>query len=84
VNQSAESIPSEHAAGVGRADGAGAGAWLRRDETKRPMRAVSVVVLNMDPQRALELAAAEDQDPVEALAPHGADEALGKRIRLRP
>jgi hypothetical protein len=26
---------------------------------------------------------AGDQDPVEALAPHGADEALGKRVRLR-
>jgi hypothetical protein len=66
-----------------------------RDETKRgspavrgrevqgAMRSVPVVVIDEHPQHVLQLAAAEDQGPVEALAAHGADKALGGRVRLR-
>ena len=53
---------------------------LWRDESEATMRTVAVVVLDVGVQDALELATAGDQDPVEALAPHGADEALGKRV----
>ena len=47
------------------------------------MRTMAVVMLDVGVEDALELATAGDQDPVEALAPYGADEALGKRVRLR-
>jgi hypothetical protein len=47
------------------------------------MRSMTVVVLDVGAERALELAATEDQHPVEALAPHRADEALGEGVCLR-
>jgi len=37
---------------------------------------MSVAVLDVDAQDALTLASADDQDPIEALASHRADEAL--------
>jgi hypothetical protein len=46
------------------------------------MRTMAVVVIDVGVQDAFELATAGDQDPVEALALHGRDEALGKRVRL--
>jgi hypothetical protein len=47
------------------------------------MRTMAVVMIDVGVHDALELTTAGDQDPVEALAPHGPDEALGKRVRLR-
>jgi hypothetical protein len=47
------------------------------------MRAMAVVVIDVGVQDALELATTGHQAPVEALAPHGGDEALGKRVRRR-
>ena len=47
------------------------------------MRPVAVVVVDVDAKDALELAAVDDQDPVEALASDGADEALGVGVRPR-
>src|SRR5713101_3908539 len=47
------------------------------------MRPMAVVVIDVDAEDALELPAADDQDPVEALTPQRADEALGVRVRLR-
>ena len=46
------------------------------------MWTMAVVVIDVGVQDALELATAGDQDPVEALAPHGADEALGEHVGL--
>jgi hypothetical protein len=42
-----------------------------------------VVVVDVDPEHVLDVATVQDQRPVEALAPGGADEALNDRIRLR-
>jgi hypothetical protein len=56
---------------------------LRRDEPKATMWPMSVVVLDICAERALELAATEDQHPVKALAPYGADEALGEGVGRR-
>ena len=47
------------------------------------MRPVAVVVVDIDTEYLLELSPADDQDPVEAVAPDGADPALGERVRLR-
>ena len=47
------------------------------------MRASFVVMPDVDVEDALQLAAVEDQDPVEALAPCAADPALDVRVRVR-
>ncbi len=54
------------------ADGA---AWLRE------RGAVDVVVLDLLGEDGFEVAAAEDEHPVEALAPDGADHALADGVR---
>jgi hypothetical protein len=46
------------------------------------MRTMAVVMIDVDAENALELAAAGDQDLVQALAPHRADKALGVGVRL--
>src|SRR4029453_17918364 len=40
-------------------------------------------MLDEDPEHPFEMAAVEDQEPVETLRADGADEALGNRVRLR-
>ncbi len=47
------------------------------------MRPVGVVVVDVDAEDALELLAAGDQEPVEAVAADGADEAFGEGVCLR-
>src|SRR5437879_6195788 len=45
-------------------------------EFKRTMRPLAVVMVDVDAQHAFEVAAVEDQQPVETLGTHRADEAL--------
>ncbi|HVD89434.1 MAG TPA: hypothetical protein VNB91_11120 [Jatrophihabitantaceae bacterium] len=40
-------------------------------------------MIDVDTEHLLELSPADDQDPVEAVAPDRADPALGERVRLR-
>src|SRR5579864_2936669 len=47
------------------------------------MRLLAVVVVDVDSEHAFEVTAVEDQQPVEALGTHSADEPLGDRVRLR-
>jgi hypothetical protein len=42
---------------------------------------LTVVVVDVDAQHSFEVAAVEDQQPVEALGTDGADEALGESLR---
>jgi hypothetical protein len=56
---------------------------IGRLEVERAVRPVAVVVVDEDPQDALEMASVHDQQPVEALGTDGADEALRDRVRLR-
>jgi hypothetical protein len=65
-----------------------AGRWFElwrfgRLERESAVRAFAVVVLDVGAQDPLELAAADDQEPVEAFRAHRADEALGGGVRLR-
>lgn len=46
------------------------------------MWSLSVVVVDVDAEHAFEVAAVEDQQPVETLATHRADKALRDRVRL--
>jgi len=56
------------------------GRWgLKR---QRPMRAMGVVVRDVDPKGLLEVASADDQQPVQALGADGLHPTLGVRVRL--
>ena len=52
-------------------------------EVERAVRALLVVVADVHAEYALELAAAEDQQPVQALTPDAADPALDVRVGVR-
>jgi hypothetical protein len=80
VNQSAESVAALDLPA----------AWLRvracrvgREQCESAVGALAVVVRDVGAQHLLEVAAAENQEPVETLGADGADEALGVGVRLR-
>jgi hypothetical protein len=50
---------------------------------ERPVRAVMVVVVEVLPYHAFEVASVDDQESIEAFAAKCADETLGDRVRLR-
>jgi hypothetical protein len=54
--------------------------WLELEGAVRP---VDVVVVDVDAQDAVEVAAVDDQQPVQALGADGPDEALGGRVGAR-
>jgi Aminotransferase class I and II len=56
---------------------------LGRAELDRTMRSLGVVVADVDAQHPFEVAAVQDQQPVETVGARGADEAFGDRVRLR-
>jgi hypothetical protein len=51
--------------------------WIRRLQPERPVWAMGVVVLDVDPQHLLEVAAADNQQPVQALGADRPDPAFG-------
>jgi hypothetical protein len=52
------------------------------DELQRAVRPVGVVVIDVDAEHMLEMAAVHDEEPIEAFSADGADEALGNRVRV--
>ena len=76
-------IASVDVIGSSGADKAQSPLWSWWSQAKRSMRPVAVVMVDVDAEHVLELSPADDQHPVEALAPDGADPALGERVRLR-
>jgi putative transposase len=56
--------------------------FIELGSSEPAVRALAVVVLDVDTQDVFEVAAAEDQQPVEALIADGADESLGVGVRL--
>jgi hypothetical protein len=56
----------------------------RVEQRECSVRALAVVVGRVDAERPLEVAAAEDQQPVETLGARGPDESFGDGVRLRP
>ena len=57
--------------------------WVRRLELKASVGPSPVVVGGVDPKDSLEVAAPQDQHPVQAFGPDRADPPLGERVRLR-
>src|SRR5918996_88547 len=56
---------------------------LRGVQLQRTMRTLPVVVANVGPEDALEVATGEDEQPVEALGPKGSDSSLTESIGTR-
>jgi hypothetical protein len=54
-----------------------------REQRESAVGALAVVVGRVGVEHCLEVAAADDQQPVETLGADGADEALGVGVRLR-
>jgi hypothetical protein len=56
---------------------------LRCPKLQRTVRAMAVVMANVDPEDELEVATGEDEQPVEALGPDSSDPALADRVGTR-
>ncbi len=77
VDEAAEAVTAlDRAAGRGLA----AAPRLRRTQVERAVRPLAVVVLDVRAEDVLEVAAVEDQQPVQALGADGADEPLRDRV----
>jgi hypothetical protein len=61
----------------------GSAAAVRRSQVERSVWTLLVEVADVDAEDVLELAAAEDQEPVEALPPDASDPAFRVRARVR-
>jgi hypothetical protein len=56
--------------------------WIRRLQPERPMGTTSVVVGSVDPKNLLEVAVADDQQPVQPLGARRPHPALGLGVRV--
>jgi hypothetical protein len=66
-----------HPAWLAVADDSEIGGWIRGFQSERPVRTMGVVMGGVDPQDLLQVAASDDQQPVQALGTDGADPPLG-------
>jgi hypothetical protein len=85
VEQSAEEVaPSDVSRVVGRCGrGIGFAAAIRRSQVERSVWTLLVEVADVGAEDVLELAATEDQEPVEALPADAADPAFGVGVCVR-
>jgi hypothetical protein len=72
MQETAEQVTSAHLTSFILTDDGQSGGSVRRLKPERPMRTVPVVLLDVDPQDLLQMAAPDDQQPVQALGPDGA------------
>src|SRR4029450_104176 len=79
----AEQVASVHPAFASLMDGVQAGRWIRGSKPERPMRPMHVVMLDVDAQHPLQVAASYDQQQVQALSADRADPTLCKRVGVR-
>ena len=82
MKQTAEQVASIHRASMILPGDGRLGRRIWRLEPECAVRAVLVVVLDVDPQDLVKVVAPEDQQPVQALGPHRTDPTLRIRIRL--
>jgi hypothetical protein len=77
VKQATEEVASVHPGSSSLADQCQTRGWIRRFQPKRSVRTMLVVVLDVPPEDVLQVATADDQQPVQALGADGADPTLG-------
>src|SRR6266545_1984504 len=73
MEETAEPVVSAHCALPVLAHDRRIGGWIRRLQLKRPVRAMGVVVVDIDEKDLFQVASPDDQEPVEALGAGGAD-----------
>jgi hypothetical protein len=83
MQETAEQVTSAHLTSFILTDDGQSGGSVRRLKPERPVRTVPVVVLDVDPQDLLHMAAPNDQQPVQALGADGADPPFCVRVRGR-
>jgi hypothetical protein len=83
MEETAEPITAANLTSLAIADDVRTGGWIRRLQPKRPVRTMTVVVLDIDPKDLLEAAAPDEQQPVQALGPYRPDPALRVGVRVR-
>jgi hypothetical protein len=82
VKQTAEQVTPADLSRLTVPDERRPGAWVRRLKAKRPVRPMGVVVLNVDSEHLLEVAATDDQQPVQTPSAHRPDPALSVSVRV--
>jgi hypothetical protein len=83
MEQATEQVLSMHAAPAVLADKGQSGAGVRRLKLERPVCSVPVVVLDIDTEDLLQMAAPNDQQPIQALGADGADPPFCGGVRGR-
>jgi hypothetical protein len=83
VQETAEQVTSEHPALLTFTNDGQSGGSVGRLKLERPVWTVPVVLLEIDTQDLLQMAAPNDQQPVQALSADGADPPFGVRVRGR-
>ena len=77
MDEGAETVAAADRAAAG---GLAAAPRLRRTQVERAVRPLAIEVLDVGAEDMLEVAAVEDQQPVQALGANRADERFGDRI----
>jgi hypothetical protein len=83
MEETAEQVMSAHLTLFIATDDGQSGGSVRCLKLKRPMRTVPVVVRDVDLRDLLQMAAPNDQQPVQALGADGADPPFLVRVRGR-
>src|SRR4029450_8514426 len=83
VYESAEQVTPVYLGGMILAGKGWFDGWIRRLQPERPGGGVGVVVLDIDPKDLLEVAAPDEQQPVQALGAYRPDPALRVGVRVR-
>jgi hypothetical protein len=83
MQETAEQVTSAHLTWFILTDDGQSGGSVRRLKLERPVGTVPVVVLDIDPKDLLQMAAPNDQQPIQALGADGADPPFCVRVRGR-
>ena len=82
MEETAEPIAAASLTSLTLADDVQTGGWIRRLQPKRPVRTMTVVVVDIDPEHTLQVPSPDDQQPVKALGPDRPDPSLREGVRV--
>ena len=82
MEETAEPITAANLTSLAIADDVQTGGWIRRLQPKRPVRTMTVVVVDIDPERTLQVPSPDDQQPVKALGAGRPDPSLREGVRV--
>src|SRR5512132_3895658 len=82
MEETAEPIAAANLTSLTLADDVQTGGWTRRLQPKRPVRTMTVVVVDIDPEHTLQVPSPDDQQPVKALGPDRPYPSLRQGVRV--